>query len=75
MAAGKISEATGIPPSSLSFHPNELTHADMVTSRQEEMLLTSVALCIIVPVILASSLPLPPRLACSAGTRPQPWLL
>lgn len=35
MAAGKISEATGIPPSSLSFHLKELLHAGMVTSRQE----------------------------------------
>ena len=35
MAAGKISEAAGIPPSSLSFHLKELTHAGMVTSRQE----------------------------------------
>ena len=35
LAAGKISEATGIPPSSLSFHLKELTHAGMVTSRQE----------------------------------------
>jgi DNA-binding transcriptional ArsR family regulator len=35
MAAGKISEATGILPSSLSFHLKELTHASMVTSRQE----------------------------------------
>ncbi|CAM3729652.1 ArsR/SmtB family transcription factor [Bordetella tumulicola] len=35
MAAGKISEAAGIPPSSLSFHLKELAHADMVTSRQE----------------------------------------
>ncbi|MDR2011579.1 MAG: helix-turn-helix domain-containing protein [Rhodanobacter sp.] len=35
MAAGKISEATGIPPSSLSFHLKELTHADMATSHQE----------------------------------------
>jgi len=34
-AAGKISESTGIPPSSLSFHLKELAHADMVTSRQE----------------------------------------
>lgn len=33
MSAGKISEATGISPSSLSFHTKELTHADMVTSR------------------------------------------
>jgi DNA-binding transcriptional ArsR family regulator len=35
MAAGKISEATGIPPSSLSFHLKELAHAGLVTSRQE----------------------------------------
>ncbi|HUH61212.1 MAG TPA: metalloregulator ArsR/SmtB family transcription factor [Candidimonas sp.] len=35
MAAGKVSEATGIPPSSLSFHLKELAHADMVISRQE----------------------------------------
>ena len=35
MAAGKISEAAGIPPSSLSFHLKELAHAGMVNSRQE----------------------------------------
>lgn len=35
LAAGKISEAIGIPPSSLSFHLKELTHANMVSSRQE----------------------------------------
>jgi DNA-binding transcriptional ArsR family regulator len=35
LPAGKISEATGIPPSSLSFHMKELTHANMVTSRNE----------------------------------------
>jgi len=35
LAAGRISEETGIPPSSLSFHLKELTHADMVTPRQE----------------------------------------
>lgn len=34
MAAGKISEATGIAPSSLSFHMKELAHANMVRSRQ-----------------------------------------
>lgn len=34
LAAGKISELTGIPPSSLSFHLKELSHADMVTSQQ-----------------------------------------
>lgn len=35
MAAGKIAETTGIPPSSLSFHLKELAHADLVTSRQD----------------------------------------
>jgi DNA-binding transcriptional ArsR family regulator len=35
MAAGKISEAAGIAPSSLSFHLKELVHAGMVTARQE----------------------------------------
>lgn len=35
LPAGKISEETGISPSSLSFHLKELSHADMVTSRQD----------------------------------------
>lgn len=35
LAAGKIGEALGIPPSSLSFHMKELVHAHLVTSRQE----------------------------------------
>ena len=35
VAAGEISKAASIPPSSLSFHLKELTHAGMVTSRQE----------------------------------------
>lgn len=35
MAAGKIAEAAGIAPSSLSFHLKELLHADMVSARQE----------------------------------------
>ena len=35
LAAGKIGEAVGILPSSLSFHLKELTHANMVSSRQE----------------------------------------
>jgi DNA-binding transcriptional ArsR family regulator len=43
LAAGKISEATGIPPSSLSFHLKELTHAGMVTSRQESRFVIYVA--------------------------------
>ncbi len=34
MAAGQISEATGIVPSSLSFHLKELSHAALVSSRQ-----------------------------------------
>jgi ArsR family transcriptional regulator, arsenate/arsenite/antimonite-responsive transcriptional repressor len=35
MAAGKISEATGIPPSSLSFHLKEMAYAGLINSRQE----------------------------------------
>jgi len=35
LSAGKIGEALGIPPSSLSFHMKELAHADLVSSRQE----------------------------------------
>ena len=35
MAAGKISEAAGIPPSSLSFHLKELAHAGLVTVEQQ----------------------------------------
>jgi ArsR family transcriptional regulator, arsenate/arsenite/antimonite-responsive transcriptional repressor len=35
MSAGKISEMTGIPPSTTSFHLKELAHANMVHSRQE----------------------------------------
>jgi DNA-binding transcriptional ArsR family regulator len=34
LAAGKISELTHIPPSSLSFHLKELSHAGMVDSQQ-----------------------------------------
>jgi len=34
LAAGRISELTGIAPSSLSFHIKELSHADMVDSQQ-----------------------------------------
>lgn len=33
LAAGKISELTGISPSSLSFHLKELLHANLVSSR------------------------------------------
>lgn len=35
LAAGKISEATGVAPSSLSFHLKELNHAGLVSSRNE----------------------------------------
>ncbi len=35
MAATKISEHVGVPPSSLSFHLKEMSHAELVTSRQE----------------------------------------
>lgn len=33
--AGKIGEALGIAPSSLSFHMKELSHAGLVSARQE----------------------------------------
>jgi ArsR family transcriptional regulator len=35
MAATKISENVGVPPSSLSFHLKEMTHANLIKSRQE----------------------------------------
>jgi ArsR family transcriptional regulator len=35
MAATRISECVGVPPSSLSFHLKEMSHAGLVTSRQE----------------------------------------
>ena len=35
MSAGLIGEATGISPSSLSFHLKELTHAEMASARHE----------------------------------------
>lgn len=35
MAASKIAEQLDIPPSSLSFHLKELTHAKLISSRSE----------------------------------------
>lgn len=35
MAAGQIGDQLGITPSSLSFHIKELSHAGLVSSRQE----------------------------------------
>lgn len=35
LAASRIAEQVGIPPSSLSFHLKELAHAGLVTQRQE----------------------------------------
>ena len=35
LAAGKISEATQIAPSSLSFHLKEMSHAQMISARQD----------------------------------------
>ena len=35
LTAGQISTMTKIPPSSLSFHLKELSHAELVTSRQD----------------------------------------
>lgn len=35
LAASKIADALGMPPSSLSFHLKELTHAALIVPRQE----------------------------------------
>lgn len=35
LSVGKIGEALNIPPSSLSFHLKEMSHADLVTPKQE----------------------------------------
>jgi ArsR family transcriptional regulator, arsenate/arsenite/antimonite-responsive transcriptional repressor len=35
LAASKIAEELGIPPSSLSFHLKELSHADLIVARQD----------------------------------------
>lgn len=35
MVASKIAEALSLPPSSLSFHLKELTHANLITPRQD----------------------------------------
>ena len=35
LSVGKIGEALNIPPSSLSFHLKELTHARLASSRQD----------------------------------------
>ncbi len=35
LAAGRIAEILAVPPSSLSFHLKELSHAGLVSSRQE----------------------------------------
>ena len=35
LVASKISEHLGIPPSSLSFHLKELTHAKLLVSKQD----------------------------------------
>jgi DNA-binding transcriptional ArsR family regulator len=35
LAASKIAEALGIPPSSLSFHLKELSNANLIVPRQE----------------------------------------
>lgn len=35
LPAGKIGELTAIPPSSLSFHLKELSHAGLAVSRQD----------------------------------------
>lgn len=35
LSASKIAEALSVPPSSLSFHLKELTHANLIVPRQE----------------------------------------
>lgn len=35
LSAGKIAEELGIPSATLSFHLKELSHAELLTSRQE----------------------------------------
>ncbi len=35
LAASRIAEALGVPPSSLSFHLKELSNADLIVPRQE----------------------------------------
>lgn len=35
LPAGRVSELTGIPPSSLSFHLKELSHSGLAESRQD----------------------------------------
>ena len=35
LAASRIAEALAIPPSSLSFHLKELTHANLIVPRQD----------------------------------------
>ncbi|HEY0065385.1 MAG TPA: metalloregulator ArsR/SmtB family transcription factor [Telluria sp.] len=35
MSPGKVGEQLGIPASSLSFHLKELTHAGLITARQQ----------------------------------------
>lgn len=35
LSAGRLAEIAGIPPSSLSFHLKELSHAGLAESRQE----------------------------------------
>lgn len=35
IAAGAIADTLGLPPATLSFHVKELSHAGLVTSRQE----------------------------------------
>ncbi len=43
MAATKISEHLDLPPSSLSFHLKEMTHAGLVTPRQDGRFIIYVA--------------------------------
>lgn len=43
LSATRIAETLGVPPSSLSFHLKELTHANLVIPRQEGRFIIYVA--------------------------------
>lgn len=43
LSATRIAETLGVPPSSLSFHLKELTHANLATPRQEGRFIIYVA--------------------------------
>lgn len=77
LAASKIAETLGIPPSSLSFHLKELAHAKLIVPRQEGRFIiyaaqfdTMNALLGFLTVNCCGGNPCSPtgRLACELGT-------